>query len=69
MDEKTGEYVTAYMREDSSPAIDKGNPARPSAAESASGYAGNGRRVNIGAYGGTPWATMSKGGGSVYYIR
>ena len=29
----------------------------------------NGRRVNLGAYGNTPWASMSMSYGSVYYLR
>lgn len=41
-----------------SPAIDAGDPASPYQAEPSP----NGRRVNLGCYGNTPWATMSPGG-------
>ena len=61
-DEATGEVVKDWTRRryGDSPAIDTGDPAvkcvepRP-----------NGWRVNMGAYGNTPWATMSKQGGAL----
>ena len=46
--------------------IDKGNPNSDYRKEPA-GY--NGRRVNLGYYGNTPWATMTQPVGSVYYLR
>ena len=57
VDETTGEKVTAYRRKWNSPAIDAGDPAVRCVEPKP-----NGRRVNLGAYGNTPWATMSKGG-------
>ena len=61
-DESTGEKVTAYRRKGKSPALNAGDPA--------SDYSGeptpNGRRVNLGAYGNTPWATMSPGGTMIF---
>ena len=59
-DEATDELVTAYRMpyEPGSPAIDKGRRMRKGLLEPAP----NGGRVNLGAYGNTPWATMSKGG-------
>ena len=66
-DENTNELVTNWTkrRSGNSPAIDTGDPAdrrwklepKP-----------NGHRVNLGAYGGTPWATMSKGG-TLIFVR
>ena len=44
--------------EPGSPAIDKGRRMRKGLLEPTP----NGRRVNLGAYGNTPYATMSKGG-------
>ncbi len=46
--------------------IDKGDPKSEYHREPA-GY--NGRRVNMGYYGNSPWATMSQPAGSVYYLR
>ena len=61
-DESTGEKVTAYRRKGNSPALNAGDPA--------SDYSGeptpNGRRVNLGVYGNTPWATMSPGGTMIF---
>ena len=56
-DESTGEKVTAYRRKGSSPAIDAGDKSVKCVEPTP-----NGHRVNLGAYGNTPWATMSKGG-------
>ena len=55
-----------YARGEKSPGIDKGNPNSDYRKEPA-GY--NGRRVNLGYYGNTPWATMTQPVGSVYYLR
>ena len=66
VDEATREKVRVYRVAKigaSSPAVDAGDPAvkcvepRP-----------NGNRVNLGAYGNTPWATMSKGG-TLIFVR
>ena len=49
--------VTAYRRGVNSPAIDTGDPAMKCVEPKP-----NGPRVNLGAYGNTPWATMSDTG-------
>lgn len=56
VDEKTGEVVRSTGR--TSPAIDAGDPTSDWTNETAP----NGRRVNMGFYGNTEWATMSNGG-------
>ncbi|MBR2938592.1 MAG: hypothetical protein IKC15_01880 [Kiritimatiellae bacterium] len=58
-----GEFVKAsgYL----SDAIDAGDRNSPYQNEPQP----NGRRVNLGAYGNTPWASMSMSYGSVYYLR
>ena len=56
-DEVTGGKVTAYRRGVNSPAIDTGDPAMKCVEPKP-----NGNRVNLGAYGNTPWATMSDTG-------
>ena len=58
-----GEFVKTrgYL----SDAIDAGDRNSPYANEPQP----NGRRVNLGAYGNTPWASMSMSYGSVYYLR
>ena len=58
VDEKTGETVKAYRRLGTSPAINAGDPKSDWSNEPKP----NGRRVNMGAYGNTPWATMSPAG-------
>ena len=65
-DEATRALVKDYARGEKSPGIDKGNPNSDYRKEPA-GY--NGRRVNLGYYGNTPWATMTQPVGSVYYLR
>ena len=65
-DEATGSLVTTYSRGAKSPCIDKGDPKSEYHREPA-GY--NGRRVNMGYYGNSPWASMSQPAGSVYYLR
>ena len=61
-DETTGANQTVAMPEGSdlerSPAIDAGDPAKPAGLEPSP----NGSIVNLGAYGGTPWATRSPDG-------
>ena len=58
-----GEFIKArgYL----SDAIDAGDRNSPYQNEPQP----NGRRVNLGAYGNTPWASMSMSYGSVYYLR
>ena len=56
LDEKTGKVVRFGGR--TSPAIDAGEPESVYENEPHP----NGRQVNLGFYGNTPWATMSKGG-------
>ena len=56
VDEKTGELVKFVGAKN--PAIDAGDPASAFANEPSP----NGRRVNLGYYGNTPWATLSPGG-------
>ena len=56
VDETTGEVVR--FPRTASPAIDAGDPESPYKAEPSP----NGCRVNLGFYGNTPWASMSKGG-------
>ena len=65
-DEATGELVSAYRMpyESGSPAIDAGRKMRKGLLEPSP----NGHRVNLGAYGNTPWATMSKGG-TLIFVR
>ena len=66
IDERTGALEKAYARGAKSLGIDKGDPKSDYRGEPA-GY--NGRCVNMGAYGNTPWATMTQPSGSVYYLR
>jgi hypothetical protein len=58
-----GEFIKAsgYL----SDAIDAGDRNSPYQNEPQP----NGRRVNLGAYGNTPWESMSMSYGSVYYLR
>jgi len=64
VDETTGETVKDWARKryGNSPAIDAGDPAGDWANEPTP----NGRRVNLGAYGNTPWATMAKPGTLIF---
>lgn len=68
-DEKTGALVDAFAGKPHSPAIDAGNPERPHSAEPDNAIGSHGHRVNLGAYGGTPWATMSTRVGFYMYLR
>ena len=52
-----------------SPAIDAGDPKSPYKNEPDTPTGWHGRRVNMGAYGNTPWATMSRIPGSIFYVR
>ena len=62
-DENTGKLMT-FGRE-SSPAIDAGKPGYDYSLEPQP----NGRRVNLGFYGNTPWATMSDRRGMKIIVR
>ena len=55
VDETTGRDVRTKL-EVLSPGIDAGDPSSSYANEAAP----NGRRINLGAYGGTPWATCRR---------
>ncbi len=68
-DEKTGLLVTEYCKAGKSPAIDAGDPESDYRDEPKckSGY--HGHRVNLGAYGNTPWATMSANPGFYILLR
>ena len=69
-DEKTGALVTDYKSKNVlSPAMDAGNKSSSYAQERDRGEGWHGRRVNLGAYGNTPWATMTTFPGSVIRIR
>ena len=57
-DERTGEKVRAFKGPPDSPAIDAGDPRSDYSRERKP----NSHRINLGAYGNTPWATMSKNG-------
>ena len=63
-DENTGLVMSGYRR-DASPAIDAGKPGYDCSLEPQP----NGRRVNLGFYGNTPWATMSDRRGMKIIIR
>ena len=71
-DEMSGERVDAYSKKvaGQSPAIDAGNPKSDYSREpQIQGIGGNGRRVNLGAYGNTPWATLSRIPGFFIILR
>ena len=65
-DETTGEVVKFTRAECpvNSPAVDAGDPASDFSREATP----NGRCVNLGFYGNTPWSSMSPGG-LLLYIR
>lgn len=65
-DEATGAIVKTYARGVKSPAVDMGDPNSDFSKEPA---AYSGRRVNLGYYGNTPWATMTQPAGMVLYLR
>ena len=68
-DEKTGELVDEYCRAGQSPAIDAGDPASDFRNEPNCKYGYHGKRVNLGAYGNTPWATMTTKPGFFILLR
>lgn len=64
-DETTGGLVTDYKGKPVSPAIDTGDPKASRKNERRP----HGPRVNLGAYGNTPWATMSNEPGLMLFVR
>ena len=68
--EKTGELVTDYARKPHSPASNAGDPKSDFRGEpQVPGVGGHGHRVNLGAYGNTPWATLSAPSGTMLIMR
>ena len=68
--EKTGGLVTDYARKPHSPAINAGDPKSDFRGEpQIPGVGGHGHRVNLGAYGNTPWATLSAPSGTMLIMR
>jgi hypothetical protein len=70
-DETSGERVDAYSKKvaGQSPAIDAGNPKSDYSREPDTADGWHGKRVNLGGYGNTPWATMSSFPGSIFLVR
>ena len=69
-DEKTGGLVADHARKPHSPAINAGDPASDYRGEpQVPGVGGHGHRVNLGAYGNTPWATLSAPSGTMLIMR
>ena len=68
-DEKTGELVDEYCRAGQSPAIDAGDPASDFRNEPNCKIGYHGKRVNLGGYGNTPWATMTTKPGFYLLVR
>ena len=68
-DEKTGERVKDYCRAGKSLAIDAGDPQSEYSSEPDTTDGWHGKRVNLGGYGNTPWATMSSFPGSIFLVR
>ena len=67
-DEHTGEYLK--VKDVVSPAIDAGDPTSDWSQEpNRAGVGFPGRRVNLGRYGNTPWATMTPHQGSLFILR
>ena len=69
-DEKTGALSTEFMSRDVvSPAVDAGDPNSSYADERDCPQGWHGRRVNMGYYGNTAWATMTAFPGGAVYLR
>ena len=70
-DENTGALVRDYVKKvaGQSPAIDAGDPRSDYSEEPDTNNGWHGRRVNLGGYGNTPWATMTHFPGSVFTFR
>ena len=62
--------LTDYARKPHSPAINAGDPRSDFHGEpQVPGVGGHGHRVNLGAYGNTPWATLSAPSGTMLIMR
>ena len=70
-DEATGDLVKTYAAKKaaSSPAIDAGDPKSDYKGEPDTQMGWHGRRVNMGGYGNTPWATLTPFPGAAFYLR
>ncbi len=70
-DKATGDLVKTYAatKAESSPAIDAGDPNSDCRGEPDCPQGWHGKRVNMGAYGNTPWATLSPFPGAAVYLR
>ena len=68
-DERTGELVTRYINRDRSPAIDAGNADLDYSREPNCQQGWHGKCLNLGAYGNTPWATMTVYPGGMVILR
>ena len=70
-DKATGDLVKTYAatKAESSPAIDAGDPNSDYKGEPDTQLGWHGRRVNMGGYGNTPWATLSPFPGAAVYLR
>ena len=68
IDEKTGKRVIDYTS-DESPAIDAGDTKSDYSREPDTNDGWHGKRVNLGGYGNTPWATVTRYPGSVFSFR
>ena len=69
-EERTVVLVTEYIsKSEQSPAIDAGDPESDYRNEPNCKYGHHGKRVNLGAYGNTPWATMTTKPGIYLYLR
>ena len=68
-DEKTGALVIDYRESELSPAVDAGDPNSDYSMEPDTNSGWHGKRVNLGAYGNTPWATLTRYPGAAVYLR
>ena len=68
-DETTGEHKFYPATHRASPAIDAGDPASDFSNEPDCNIGYHGKRVNLGAYGNTPWATMTARPGFFIVVR
>jgi hypothetical protein len=68
-DERTGELVTGFIRLGKSAALDAGDPAAAYSREPDCQQGWHGKRLNLGAYGNTPWATMTVYPGGMVILR
>ena len=68
-DETTGRRVMDYRESKLSPAVDAGDPRSDYSNEPDTNAGWHGKRVNLGAYGNTPWATVTRYPGSVFIFR